>query len=70
MSREGLARAKLYFAMLGFCFTAAGIALDNRPLVWAAIVLLSTAMGLRLWLNRRSAMEREPEERQPKADGR
>lgn len=52
MSREGLARAKLYFAMLGFCFTAAGIALDNRPLVWAAIVLLSTAMGLRLWLNR------------------
>lgn len=46
-------RAKLYLAVLGFCLAAAGIALDNRPLVWAAIVVLATAMALRLWLNRR-----------------
>lgn len=53
MNRETLSRAKLYFALLGFCLTAAGIATDNRPLVWVAIALLSVALGLRFWLNRK-----------------
>ena len=46
-------RAKLFLAVLGFCLAAAGVALDNRLLVWAAMVVLATAMALRLWLNRR-----------------
>jgi hypothetical protein len=46
-------RAKLFFAALGFLLAAAGVTLDNRPLVWAALAALAVALGLRLWLRRR-----------------
>lgn len=45
-------RLKLFLALLGFLLAAAGVALDNQPLVWAAMVVLAVALALRLWLRR------------------
>lgn len=46
-------RFKLYFALLGFLLTCAGIYLDNRAVIWTAIVSLCVALGIRLWERRR-----------------
>jgi len=46
-------RLKLFLAVLGFLLALAGVTLDNRLLVWAAIALLAVAVGLRSWLRRR-----------------
>jgi hypothetical protein len=45
-------RARLFSAVLGFLLALAGVALDNRLLVWAAMVVLAVALGLRLWVRR------------------
>ncbi|HEY7683956.1 MAG TPA: hypothetical protein VH879_15015 [Gemmatimonadales bacterium] len=47
-------RLKLFLAVLGFTLALAGIALDQRPVVWAAIIVLAAALALRLWERRRS----------------
>lgn len=44
---------RLYAAVLGFLLAGAGVALDNRYLVWAAMVVLAVALALRLYLRRR-----------------
>ena len=49
LSGSGL---RLFFALLGFILAAAGVALDNRYLVWAAISVLAVALALRLYLRR------------------
>jgi hypothetical protein len=46
-------RLKLFFALTGLSLAVAGMALDLRPLVWAAMSLLAVALGIRLWGNRR-----------------
>lgn len=46
-------RARLFSAVLGFILALAGIVLENRMLVWAAIVVLAVALGLRLLARRR-----------------
>jgi len=46
-------RLKLFFALTGLSLAVAGVATDNRPLVWVAMVLLAVALGIRLWLRRR-----------------
>ena len=46
-------RLKLFFALTGLSLTVAGMALDNRPLVWVAMSLLAVALGIRLWSNRK-----------------
>jgi hypothetical protein len=53
VNRAVLARVRLYAALLGFVLTAFGIALDSRPVVWAAIAALAVALGIRLWLAKR-----------------
>ncbi len=45
----------VYSAVLGFLLAGAGVALDNRPLVWAAMVLLGAALAIRLVLRRRGS---------------
>lgn len=45
-------RLKLALALLGFALGLAGVALENRILVWVAIAVLAGAVALRLWLNR------------------
>lgn len=45
---------RLFFAVLGFLLAAAGVALDNRYLVWAAITVLAVALALRLYLRRQT----------------
>jgi hypothetical protein len=50
---------KAFLAVLGFSLAAAGIALDQRPLVWAAIAILASSLALRLWLRRRGLSERK-----------
>jgi Flp pilus assembly protein TadB len=46
-------RLKLFLAILGFSLAAGGIALNNQPLVWAAMGVLAAALGIRFWLRRR-----------------
>jgi Flp pilus assembly protein TadB len=48
-------RVRVYSATLGFLLAVAGVVLDNRLLVWAAMVVLAVALGLRLWLRRRDS---------------
>jgi hypothetical protein len=48
-------RARLFSAILGFLLALAGIVLDNRLLVWSAMVVLAVALAMRLWLRRREA---------------
>ncbi len=45
-------RLKLFLAVLGFCLALAGVVLDNRPLVWAAMAVLAAALAIRLYLGR------------------
>ncbi len=58
-------RLKIFSAVLGFLLATAGVALENRLLVWAAMVVLAVALGLRLWLRRqedtRHSAESTPE---------
>ena len=46
-------RLKMFLAVLGFLLAAAGVALDQRPLVWAAMAILALSLAFRLWLRRR-----------------
>ena len=48
-------RLKLFLAALGFTLAAAGVALDQRSLVWGAMVALVGALAIRLWERRRRA---------------
>jgi Zn-dependent protease with chaperone function len=48
-------RLKLYLAVLGFTLAGAGVGLDNRALVWAAISVLAVALALRWWGRRRES---------------
>ena len=41
-------RVRVFSALLGFLLALAGIALENRMLVWAAMVVLAVALALRL----------------------
>ena len=50
-------RAKLFLALLGFLLAAVGVALENKPLVWAAMAVLAAALVLRLWLKRKVVTE-------------
>lgn len=52
-------RAKLFLALLGFFLAAAGVALENKPLVWAAMAVLAAALILRFWLKRKAATRLE-----------
>jgi Flp pilus assembly protein TadB len=45
-------RIKLFLAVLGFCLALAGVVLENRPLVWAAMAVLAAALAVRLYLKR------------------
>ena len=45
-------RLRLFFALTGVSLAVAGVALDNRPLVWVSMCLLAVALGIRLWLKR------------------
>ncbi|MBP6668970.1 MAG: hypothetical protein KA180_05945 [Gemmatimonadales bacterium] len=47
------AAVRLFFAVLGFLLAGAGVALDSRYLVWAAMAVLAGALALRLYLRRR-----------------
>ena len=46
--------ARLFLAVLGFLLAGAGVALDNRYLVWAAMAVLAAALAVRLYLRRRA----------------
>ena len=48
-------RAKLFLALLGFLLAVAGVALGNKPLVWAAMAVLAAALIVRLWHWRKAA---------------
>ncbi len=45
-------RLKVFLAVLGFLLAAAGVVLDQRPLVWAAMAILALSLAFRLWLRR------------------
>jgi Flp pilus assembly protein TadB len=47
-----MTRLKWFLAVLGFSLALAGVVLDNRPLVWAAMAVLAAALALRLYLKR------------------
>jgi len=49
-------RLKLFLAALGFTLAAAGVALDQRPLVWGAMAGLGGALAIRLWERRNHGM--------------
>lgn len=55
-------RARLFSAVLGFVLALTGVVLDNRLLVWAAMVVLAVALALRLWLRRREPPPSTPGE--------
>ena len=45
-------RLKMFLAVLGFLLAAAGVVLDQRPLVWTAMAILALSLAFRLWLRR------------------
>ena len=49
-----MSRARFFLAVLGFLLAIGGVALDNRPLVWAAMAVLAGALALRLWARRQA----------------
>jgi hypothetical protein len=49
-----MTRFKLFLAILGFGLAVAGVALEVRLLVWAALIVLAAALAVRLWERRRS----------------
>jgi hypothetical protein len=59
-------RLKLVLAVLGFTLAAAGMALEQRVLVWGAMIGLAGALAIRLW-ERRQRDQRAAEEPGPKA---
>jgi hypothetical protein len=46
-------RLKLFLAALGFTLATAGVALDQRALVWGAMAGLAGALAIRLWERRK-----------------
>jgi len=48
-------KVRIFSSLVGFLLALAGIALDNRPLVWAALVVLAVALALRLHARRRQS---------------
>lgn len=44
-----MSRVRIFSVVLGFILALAGIVLDNRPLIWAAMVVLSVTLALRYW---------------------
>ena len=48
-----LDRVKIALSILGLCLAAGGVIFDYRPLVTSAIVALSFAVAIRLYLRRR-----------------
>lgn len=52
----------MFSAVLGFTLAVAGVVLDNRLLVWAAMVVLAVALALRLWLRQREPPPSPPGE--------
>lgn len=46
-------RVKLVLAVTGFSLAAVGVALDLRIMVWAAMIVLTGALAVRLWERRR-----------------
>ena len=48
-----LETVRLVSAIAGLMFLVAGVALDSRLIVWAAIVLLSVAFIVRLYLRKK-----------------
>lgn len=48
-------KVRIFSSLLGFLLALAGIALDNRPLVWAAMVVLAVALALRLHARRQQS---------------
>lgn len=48
-------RVRFFSALLGFLLAVAGIALENRLLVWAAMVVLAVALALRLRARKRES---------------
>lgn len=57
-------RLRLVLAVAGFAFAVAGIATDNRLVVWVAIGLLGAAMVVRL-IARRAEARREEQGGEP-----
>lgn len=54
-----MTRLKVFLSTLGFLLAAAGVALDQRPLVWSAMVILACALAFRLWARRRLSRDSE-----------
>ena len=52
-------RVKVFLALLGFLLAAVGVALENKPLIWAAMAVLAVALILRFWLKRKAATRLE-----------
>ncbi len=50
-------RLKTALIAVGFPLAAAGVLLNDRRVVWAAIVALTIALGLRLYLRRRPPLQ-------------
>ncbi len=48
-------KARIFVALLGFLLAVAGIYLDNRQLIWAAMALLGVTLALRYWGKQRPA---------------
>lgn len=48
-----LDRVKIALSILGLCLAAGGVIFDYRPLVTSAIVALSFAVAIRLYLRRK-----------------
>ena len=49
---HAMSRLRMVLAGVGFPLAAAGVLLDDRRLVWGAIVTLGLALGLRLYAHR------------------
>lgn len=52
-------RVKNILAVAGFLLAGLSVAYDERLFAWAAMVLLAGSLGLRLWLRRRGAGDRD-----------
>lgn len=58
-----MTRAKYWLSMAGMALAVVGVATENRYVVWAAIVVLGLAVGVRLVL--RSKRSDTPPESNP-----
>jgi hypothetical protein len=58
-----MTRFKILLALLGFALAAGGVTLNQRLLVWAALIALAGALAVRLWERRRlSGRENDPQQ--------